>query len=263
MALRSCGAVKPRRRIATSRSCWSMVAPKINGIGSRAAPSGAPLIVALTLLAWLPCLPAEAQDDSRLFAGGLFGISALSPDARSVAAGSEAALSLYDPQIGPALNLFAGVHVAQYFSIQANWMWNRNDITLVSSFSRPQAGGYYEQVRRSDQHAVVLDGLIYFRRLNSAIRPYLGTGLSVRRFSSTDVISSAAHGLDPPNGDIVSTRVGLRSHVGIDFRLSRHVSFRYSFSETIGGNPISPSLTPPGRRGLMNFDNLFGFVARF
>ncbi len=263
MALRSCGAVKPRRRIATSRSCWSMVAPKINGIGSRAAPSGAPLIVALTLLAWLPCLPAEAQDDSRLFAGGLFGISALSPDARSVAAGSEAALSLYDPQIGPALNLFAGVHVAQYFSIQANWMWNRNDITLVSSFSRPQAGGYYEQVRHSDQHAVVLDGLIYFRRLNSAIRPYLGTGLSVRRFSSTDVISSAAHGLDPPNGDIVSTRVGLRSHVGIDFRLSRHVSFRYSFSETIGGNPISPSLTPPGRRGLMNFDNLFGFVARF
>ena len=54
-----------------------------------------------------------------------------------------------------------------------------------------------------------------------------------------------------------------RSHVGIDFKLSRNVSFRYSFSETISRNPISPSLTPPGRRRLMNFDNLFGFVARF
>jgi hypothetical protein len=41
------------------------------------------------------------------------------------------------------------------------------------------------------------------------------------------------------------------------------VTFRYSFSETISGNPISPSLTPPGERPLMNFQNLFGFVARF
>jgi hypothetical protein len=240
-----------------------MVAPRITRIGSRAAPPGAPLIVALTLLAWLPCLPAEAQDDSRLFAGGLFGVSALSPDARSVTTESHAALALYHPGIGPALNLFAGVHVAPYFSVQTNWMWNRNDVTLVSSFTTPQGGGFYEQVRHSAQHAFVLDGLIYFRGLKSAMRPYLGTGLSVLRFSSTDVIGSAARGLDPPTGAIVSTRLGLRSHVGIDFKLSRNVSFRYSFSETISRNPISPSLTPPGRRRLMNFDNLFGFVARF
>jgi hypothetical protein len=240
-----------------------MVASNIKGIGSHAPRARALLIVALTLLASLPCIPAEAQDDPRLFAGGLFGVSALSPDARSEAAGSDAALSLYDPGIGPAINLFAGVHIARYFSVQANWMWNRNDITLVSSFTTPQAGGYYEQVRHSDQHAFVIDGLIYFRGLQSAIRPYLGTGLSVLRFSSIDVIRSAAHGLEPPTGDIVGTRLGLRSHVGIDFRLSRHVSFRYSFSETISRNPLSPSLTPPGRRGLMNFDNLFGFLARF
>ena len=66
-----------------------------------------------------------------------------------------------------------------------------------------------------------------------------------------------------PAGEIRSTHIGLRSHVGIDFRLSRHISFRYSFSETISSNPISPSLTPPGRRPLMNFQNLFGFVSRF
>ena len=220
-------------------------------------------LIALTLLAWLPCSPAAAQPDSRLFAGGLFGVSALSPDARSVVAGSDAALSLYDPKTGPALNLFAGVHIAQYFSVQANWMWNRNDLTLVSSFTTAQGGGYYEQVRHSDQQAFVLDGLIYFRGLNSAIRPYLGTGLSILRFSTGEVIGSTARGLEPPTGDIASTRVGLRSHVGIDFRLSRHLSFRYSFSETISSNPISGSLTPPALHRLMNFDNLFGLVARF
>ena len=240
-----------------------MVAAKIKGFGSHAVPSGAPLIVAVTLLAWSPCLSAQVQDESRLFAGGLFGVSAVSPDAQADTTGSDAALSLYDPGLGPVLNLFAGVRVASYFSVQANWMWNRNDVTLVSSHSTPNGGGYYEQERRSDQHAFVLDGLIYFRGLNSAIRPYLGTGLSVLRFSSADVISSAVHGIVPPGGDLRSTRLGLRSHVGIDFRLSRTVSFRYSFSETISRNPISPSLTPPGRRGFMNFDNLFGFVACF
>ena len=112
-------------------------------------------------------------------------------------------------------------------------------------------------------HAVVFDALIYFRRLDSAIRPYLGTGLSVLHFSSDEIAVSAAQGLSPPAGTISSTRVGLRSHVGIDFRLSRLLVFRYSFSETLSGNPISPSLTPPGRRGLMNFQNLFGLVGRF
>jgi outer membrane protein W len=221
------------------------------------------LIAACTFLVWLTCAPAVAQEQSRLVAGALAGVSALSADARSVTSGPDAAVSLYDPGLGPAVNVFGGIHVAPYFSLQANWMWNRNDITLVSSFTTPQGGGHYQQVRHSDQHAFVLDGLIYFRGLTSAVRPYLGTGLAVVHFSGNDIVSSAAHGLEPPSGDIESTHIGLRSHVGIDFRLSRTVSFRYSFSETISGNPVGPSLTPPGQRGLMNFQNLFGFVARF
>jgi hypothetical protein len=64
-------------------------------------------------------------------------------------------------------------------------------------------------------------------------------------------------------GEIASSRIGLRSHVGIDMRVSRHLDVRYSFSETISANPISPSLTPPARRGLANFQNLFGLVYRF
>jgi outer membrane protein W len=220
-------------------------------------------VLALTWAMLLSALPAAAQDDPRVFAGGLFGVSALSADAQSVTSGSDAAMSLYKPENGLALNLFAGIHLAQYFSLQANWMWNRNDITLVSSAITPQAGAFYEQRRRSRQHAIVFDGLIYFRRLDSAIRPYLGTGVSLLHFSSDEITMSAAHGLTPPAGAITSTRIGLRSHVGIDVKLSRHVGFRYSFSETISGNPISPVLTPPAPRPLANFQNLFGFVARF
>jgi hypothetical protein len=190
-------------------------------------------------------------------------VSALSADARAVTTASTAEVSVYEPHNGPALNVFAGIHIAQYFSLQANWMWNRNDLTLVSSSTGPQTSAFYEQLRDSSQHAVVFDALIYFRRLDSAIRPYLGTGLSVFHFSSDEIAVSAVQGLNPPAGTMASTRIGLRSHVGIDFRLSRLLAFRYSFSETLSGNPISPSLTPPGQRGLMNFQNLFGLVSRF
>jgi outer membrane protein W len=197
-----------------------------------------------------------------MFAGGLIGVSTLSADARSVTTASSAALSLYEPDNGLALDVFAGAHIAHYFSVQANWILNRNDLTLVSSFVTPQGGGLYEQRRQSRQQALVLDGLIYFRRLDNAVRPYLGTGISLVHFSS-GVVSTSAYNLAPPLGDIASTRVGLRSHVGIDLRLSRRISVRYSFSETISSNPISPLLTPPGRRGLMNFQNLVGVVRRF
>jgi outer membrane protein W len=209
-------------------------------------------------------VPAAAQDGRRFFAGGLAGVSTLQADGRATTSSSEAAQSQYKPENGFALNLFAGLHLAQYFSLQANWMWNRNDVTLVSSLVRSGAdGAFYEQRRQSRQNAVVLDGLIYFRKLESRLRPYLGTGLSLLRFTSDRIVSSVSHGLEPPTGEIASIRVGLRSHVGIDIALSRRVSFRYSFSETISSNPISPSLTPPGERRLANFQNLFGLLGRF
>lgn len=211
----------------------------------------------------LASVPVAAQDDSRVFAGALFGVSALSADAQAVTTPSTAATSLYNPQIGPAINLFAGVHLAQYFSLQANWVWNRNDLTLIASATTPQSSAFYEQRRDSRQHAVVVDGLIYFRRRDSAIRPYLGTGVSVTHFSSSVESAVRMRDLAPPAGEIASTRIGLRSHVGIDFKLTRSLAFRYSFSETISGNPINRSLMPEPRRGLMNFQNLFGFVSRF
>lgn len=205
---------------------------------------------------------AFAQEDQRVFVGGLVGVSTLSADGRAVTTPGNASISMYKPENGPALNLFAGVHLGQYLSVQGNYLWNRNDILLVSSVVSRQGGGFYEQRRASTQHAFVGDTLIYFRRLDSRIRPYLGTGLAYVRFKA-HVTDSMSDGLHAPDGDIASTDIALRSHVGIDVALSRHMSFRYSFSETIGGNPISPRLSPPGERNLANFENLFGVVARF
>ena len=210
----------------------------------------------------LPAAAQQPRSDSRIFAGGLFGVSALSADAKAATSAAGASVSMYSPENGLALNLFAGAHLTRFFSVQANWIWNRNDLTLVSAFT-PDGGGFYEQPRRSDQHAFVLDGLVYFRGRDSVVRPYLGTGLAIVRFTSDEAGSATSHGISPPPGVIASTRAALRSHVGIDLRLSRRLAFRYSFSETISGNPISPSLTPPGPRGLANFQNLFGFVGRF
>ena len=217
----------------------------------------------LIVIVCLTSVPAAAQSAQRVFAGGIFGVSTLSADGRADTTATEAATSQYKPENGPAVNLFAGIHVAQYFSVQGNWIWNRNDLTLVSSFVTPQGGGFYEQHRDSRQHAIVLDGLIYFRRLDSAVRPYLGTGLVLRHFSSDNARLISAQELEAPAGEIASTGIGLRSHVGIDIRLSRHLNFRYSFSETISGNPISRSLTPPAPHRLANFQNLFGLLGRF
>jgi hypothetical protein len=220
-------------------------------------------IVFWAALGWLAVSrAASAQEEQRLFVGGLVGVSTLSADGRAVTTPNDASISMYKPENGPALNVFAGVHLGHYFSVQGNYLWNRNDLLLVSSVVSRQGGGFYEQRRASAQHAFVADGLIYFRRLDSRIRPYLGTGLAIVRFTAR-VRDSMSNGLEPPDGDITSTDVALRSHVGIDVAFSRTMSFRYSFSETIGGNPISPRLSPPGERGMANFQNLFGLAARF
>src|SRR5687767_14132638 len=204
-----------------------------------------PLVPLISFALWIAAAQqVEAQDAHRFFAGALFGVSTLSGDARSVTTASSAAASMYKPENGVALDLFAGAHLARFVSLQANYVFNRNDVTLFASSTSP--GAFYEQQRESSQHAFVADLLLYFRNRQSGIRPYLGTGLAVVRFRSPAVTGGLIHGIAPPTGDLESTKVALRSHVGIDFKLGRRWSFRYSFSETISGNPISPHLMPMG-----------------
>jgi hypothetical protein len=208
-------------------------------------------------------VPTLAQAVGHSYAGMLIGVSTLSADGQSTTDASAARISFYTPENGLALNLLAGVHLAEYFTVQANYIWNRNRLTLFASDADQQMGRFYEQVRQSDQHAFVIDGLIYFRNLQSRIRPYLSTGLSVLRFSSAAAFDVVSIGLPTPAEEISSARVGLRSAVGIDIAVSPRLGLRYSFSETLSPNPISPHLNPPGGRWLANFQNLVGIVAQF
>lgn len=220
--------------------------------------------VLVMMALWFGFAPrALAQDEGRAYAGAVTGVSTLSADARALTQPGRADVSLYKPENGPALNVFVGVHLSRYFTVQGNYVWNRNDLTLLSSFTAAERGGFYEQRRGSAQHAVVGDALLYFRPRDSRVRPYLSAGVGAVHFGSQSRGGAVNSGVAPPEGEIASTRLVMRVAVGIDLAMSEQWSFRYSFSESISGNAISARLTPPGERNLANFQNLFGFVTRF
>ena len=210
----------------------------------------------------IPAVLAISVSARTTYVGASGGIATLSADAGSRGTAQGLSLSSYAPANGGALNVFAGVHLHNYFSVQVNYIWNENDLILNSSSS--STGAFYQESRSSSQNSGIFDFLIYFRRRSSRVRPYLGTGVGVVHLASTReklIASSGAPSLSPLT--FTSTGLVFRSHVGIDLRLARKLDFRYSFSEMIGQNEISKHLAPPAPRGLENFQNLFGFVVRF
>jgi hypothetical protein len=216
----------------------------------------------LVFSAFLITLALSASAQTEPYAGVIGGVATLSADAGSQTTGLGLSLSSYAPANGGALNVFAGAHLHNYFSVQVNYLWNRNNLVLSSSSS--STGTFYRETRSSSQNAGIADFLIYFRRRGSRIRPYLGTGGGITHLTSTRtrLIASGGAPVLPP-GTFSYTGPVFRSHVGIDVRLARKLDFRYSFSEMIGHNEVSKHLSPPGPRKLANFQNLFGFVVRF
>src|SRR5262249_19080389 len=144
---------------------------------------------------------------------------------------------------------------------QVNYVGNVNDVTLTSVRSLDSA--FYEQPRSSRQHAVIGDVLVYFRSLDSAIRPYLSVGGGAVHISTTSVGEARVQDATPPAPTIRAVYVVLRTAVGIDVALSRQWAVRYTFSETLSGNPFSAALSPPGPRKLANFQSLVGIVRVF
>ena len=196
------------------------------------------------------------------FAGVVGGVATLSVDARSLPTSQGLSISLYKPENGPALDLFAGVHLTPHLSIQANYIWNRNELTLSST--SPVSNSFFEERRRSSQKAVIFDLMVYFRSLDSRVRPYLSAGAGAVQFSSSRERLTAIGGMPVlPQEHFSSVRPAVRIAVGMDVRLADHVALRYSFSETVRHNDISAQLSPPGQRSLANFQNLFGVVLRF
>jgi hypothetical protein len=196
------------------------------------------------------------------FVGIQGGVSTLSSDGRSALTQQGLSTSLYTPENGPALNLLGGIYLNNYLGLQANYAWNRNGLTLSSTSSA--SNSFYLQRRTSSQQAFTVDFLIYFRRLDSRIRPYLAVGTGIVHFSSGEpqVVASSGTPVLPPTR-FSSTRPVLDVPVGIDVALARRLAFRYSFSETISHNEVSAQLSPPGERSLANFRSLFGLVLRF
>src|SRR5439155_23920133 len=92
---------------------------------------------------------------------------------------------LYNADNGPALNLFVWSHVHGYLTVQANYVWNRNDVTLTSVRTTDSGPSFYDAPRASSQHAFIGDLLVYFRERRSAIRPYLSAGVGIVRFRAT------------------------------------------------------------------------------
>lgn len=212
------------------------------------------------LLGWI-CATTTVAAQPIPFAGGGAGIATLSADGRAVIGSDDVALSLYKPENGPAVNLFAGVHLSDYASLQGNYVANANRVALTASKNSDRHFSFYEQQRDTAQHAAIADLLLYFRERKQRVRPYLSAGLGLVRFTSDVTELSAVRGeVKSPPETFTSTAAVLRVAVGIDLAIRNGWAIRYTFSEAIRSNPISAQLVPPGQRSLANFQNLFGVV---
>ena len=221
-------------------------------------------VVMLALVVWLagPAV-CTAQEPARWYGGGLLGTSTLSADAQAVTSPIGFAVSLYSPENGLAANLFVGTHLNDYLTLQANYIWNRNGLTLVSTRAVANGIGLSEQTRESAQHAVVGDVLLYFRSRASRVRSYLSGGIGLVHFASDRTRDNLVVMTTPPDPEFSDRHATFRVTVGLDVRAGEGWLVRYSFSESVSGNSVSARLSPEGDRNLANFQNLVGLIRIF
>jgi opacity protein-like surface antigen len=218
------------------------------------------LIVAALILASVAASSAQAQ----LYAGALSGVSTLSGDTSAAIYSASTNFSTYNPQNGLALNGLFGKHFDDFFSVQGDYVWNRNPLNLTGAAVDSGVLADYEEMRHSSQQSLFVSALVYFRRRRSKIRPYLSVGTGWVHLSSSEqkIFLTQGSPVLPPN-EFSSDKVALRVPVGIDVTLHAGWRLRYTFSETLSKNPISNELSPPGPHSLKNFQNLIGIVREF
>jgi len=218
--------------------------------------------LSVRFLLLLVCLPSAAA--GQFYAGAMGGLATLSADARSVIKPGSAEFSLYKPENGASVSLLVGRHLTDYLSLQADYGWNRNHLTLSATSISPQGETLYQEARDSSEHSVLGNLLLYFRNRRSWARPYLSVGTGVVRFHSQQLSISALTGTPAlPPQEFSSLAAALRVAVGIDLTVHGRWAFRYTFAETIRDNPVSAVLSPPGQRNLATFQNLFGAIGRW
>lgn len=217
------------------------------------------LIAVVILFGCYGAVMAHAQ----FYAGVLGGVSTLSGDAQSRLSTGSTAFSSYDPRNGGAVEVLIGKHFSDYLTVQANYIWNGNALTLTAGiFSGTQHG--YQETTGSSQQSAIADLLVYFRRRDSRLRPYLSVGTGLVHFaSSQERIEQVVGTPNLPPQRFSSNMIALNVPVGMDVNLGKGWAFRYTFSETISQNPVSDRLSPPGQHSFKNFQNLFGLLKRF
>src|SRR6516162_2210205 len=133
-------------------------------------------VVATTLALRKPC---NAQ--RRPYVGVVGGVSTLSADAHTDLDSNSATTSSYKPENGATAGVFVGLHWNNYFSIQADYLWNRNLLTLDSLAASTTGAGatLYELIFQSRQHTALGSALLYFRPQSSWVRPFLAVGTGV------------------------------------------------------------------------------------
>lgn len=183
------------------------------------------------------------------YVAGLGGIATLSADTRSPAS-SSIAVAFYEPDNGAAWNLAVGRHLNDWFTVQANYIGNRNRLQWTYVGDNLRMTFPY----RTAQHAGVADLLLYFRDRRDWVRPYLSGGIGAAHTQAD---------LRVPELERKETSVDavMRVAVGVDVRLKGNLRFRYSFGESLSGNPFAGPV--PAKKAFMNFQNLFGAVWYF
>jgi hypothetical protein len=215
------------------------------------------VVFALLLLAVAPL-------HSQWFGGGSVGIATLTGDGATRIDANQTSISLYQPQIGPAFQFFAGRHLRNYFSVQAAYGFNRNNSTFVGSSISPNREDTFEQTRTIRQQSVGFDAMIYARPQGSRLRPYVSGGFGYMHLNSQRQALIIRKGNPALPADAISAgKPYWRTAVGVDIQLRPRWQFRYTFWETVTTNPLSSQLRPQGSALFLNFLNQFGLVREF
>jgi hypothetical protein len=178
------------------------------------------------------------------YVAGLGGIATLSGDTRTPASGP-ITVAFYEPENGAAWNFAAGRHLNDWFSIQGNYIGNRNRLQWTFFGDNLRSAFPY----RTAQHAGVADLLLYFRDRRNWVRPYLSAGIGSAHTRAD--LSGPQFSRQETSVDVL-----MRVAVGVDVLLKGSLRFRYSFSESISDNPFAGPA--PSNKVFMNFQNLFG-----
>jgi len=221
-------------------------------------------VIVLGVACLVPCaLVAQNTIRDQVYFGAMGGVATLSGDASAVITPTAASTSSYDPSNGAAASVFAGTHIRNYVSLQADYVWNRNDVVLTSSVNGPGGSSFYHLPESVVQNAFLGNALIYFQKRGSRLRPYLSLGggaVLIHSRLSGGAIVSGNPALPPASSHHAS--IAQRTSVGLDVRLGDSWYFRYSFGETIARNTFGDQLSPPEHRVAKNFQSLFGFYFR-